>query len=212
MTGTTTQGIQKQAIDQAKLQSGLQAAKPAIKLRPSTSPAQEPEALTPTSPTIKLSPKVESTVSPMPPAETPSDQPVKADEVSVTTKIPRSKLQLKPSKLAASPTSAQQGQAQLREQGDIANRLKAQSTEEGSQTIVQQNTSDAGSGNSAASRKKKNKTDGEPHIVFAICAILAFLIIGYIVFALTAQFLNTWEQKNIPVFGFQEIDQSLRNK
>ena len=214
MTNTTTQGIQKQAINQAKMQSGLQAAKPAIKLRPSTSPAQEQEALSPTSPTIKLSPKTDSAVSPMPPpaeaqSEAPAEAPVKEEEVSVTTKIPRSKLQLKPSKLAvAAPNSAaQQGQPQLREQGDIANRLKAQTEEEGSQTIVQ-NTS----GNTGPSRKNKKGTDGEPHILFAICAILAFLIIGYIVFALTAQFLNTWEQKNIPVFGFQQIDQSLRNK
>ena len=52
---------------------------------------------------------------------------------------------------------------------------------------------------------KKKKVSGEPHFIFSICAIVAFLIVGYIVFALSAQFLSTWEGKQIPVAGFQQI-------
>ena len=52
----------------------------------------------------------------------------------------------------------------------------------------------------------------EPNFFFAFSAILAFIVVGYIVFALTAQFLNTWEQKKIPVVGFEQIDQSLGKK
>ena len=45
-----------------------------------------------------------------------------------------------------------------------------------------------------------------------ISAILAFLVIGYTVFALTAQYLNLWEQKSVPVVGFQQLDQQLNKK
>ena len=201
---TRTQGIQRQAIDQAKMQSGLQGAKPAIKLRPSASPSQEPADLTPDSPTIKLSPKTESAVAPVPPPETAADAG-SAEEVTVTTKIPRKNLQLKP-KLAL---SGQQNQAQLREQGDIANQKMKAGVEEGEQTIAQQSLEDAAK-KTKARQKKSSAANQEPGLVFTICAILAFLVIGFMVYALTAQFLNTWEQKNLPVVGFQQISESMK--
>ena len=203
---TNTQGIKKQAIDQAKMQSGLQGAKPAIKLRPSASPNQDPAALSPVSPTIKLAPKTESAVSPMPSPE-PAPAPAAAD-VTVTTKIPRKTLQLKPK---------MPSEAKLKEQGDIANQKINSGVEEGSQTIEQTGMDPAippqpspiPTEKPLDVQKKKTGT-GEPHIVFSICAILAFLVVGYIVFALTAQFLNTWEGKKIPVAGFQQIFDSTK--
>ena len=223
---TVTQGIQKQAINQAKMQSGLQEAKPAIKLRPSASPDASPENLTPASPTIKLSPKTESTVSPMPSTaeESASASPAPANaaaeeaapagnassssaakDVTVTTRISRPKLQLRSN--ASSSPAAEPQQAKLREQGDIANKLKDQSAQEENQTITQ---SEDESENAAPAARKKQKGGDEPNVVFAICAILAFLVIGYTVFALTAQYLNTWEQQKIPVVGFEQIDKSLK--
>ena len=201
---TNTQGIKKQAIDQAKMQSGLQGAKPAIKLRPSASPNQEPAALSPVSPTIKLAPKTDSAVSPMP---SPEPAPAAAD-VTVTTKIPRKTLQLKPK---------MPSEAKLKEQGDIANQKINSGVEEGSQTIEQTGMDPAippqpspiPTEKPLDVQNKKTGT-GEPHIVFSICAILAFLVVGYIVFALTAQFLNTWEGKKIPVAGFQQIFDSAK--
>ena len=194
-TSTTTQGIQKQAIDQAKMQSGLQGAKPAIKLRPSASPAQSQENLNPTSPTIKLSPKTESTVSPMPSPST--DQSADDGGVTVTTKIPRKTLQLKP-KMPSTDT------AKLKEQGDISNRnIKTGLVEEGEQTIKQ--SAEALEAGKKKSAKENDKASAEPNIIFSICAILAFLVIGYTVFALTAQFLNTWQGTQIPVPGFPQV-------
>ena len=206
----TTQGIQKQAISKAKIQSGIQDAKPAIKLRPSASPTQSAEVLSAASPTIKLSPKTESTVTPVPPpapaapADAASEKPeaAKPEDITVTAKIPRAKLQLKPSK-PAMPAAPAEG-AQLREQGDIANRLKQRKEEENEQTIAQASLDHADSG-----KKKSAKAAGEPHLIFAICAILAFLVIGYMVFAQVAQYLNTWEKQQIPVVGFEQLDKSL---
>ena len=213
---TTTQGIQKQAIDQAKMQSGLQGAKPAIKLRPSASPTQDPSVLTPASPTIKLAPKTESAVSPLPPADTApaaagsadgmaSGQPdaaaaAKPDDVTVTTKIPRKTLQLKPKMPASSG-------AQLREQGDIANQQINSGVAEGDQTIQQSLDLDKKEDPAKQVSKKKSEPKSgtsEPNIIFSICAILAFLVIGYMVFSLAAQFLNTWQGQQIPVVGFEQ--------
>ena len=212
---TTTQGIQRQAIDQAKMQSGLQGAKPAIKLRPSNSQAQSSEQLSPVSPTIKLEPKADSTVSPMPP---PPETSNPAD-VTVTTKIPRKTLQLKPKM----PSSG----ATLREQGDIANQKITSGVEEGDQTIKQ---SGVEQGKKLELRKKapaevpeasapaveqKPKEKGkyvprEPNIIYSLCAILAFLVLGYTVFALTAQFLNIWQGSQISVPGFQQSSATLK--
>ncbi|MBR4663808.1 MAG: hypothetical protein IKO93_08040, partial [Lentisphaeria bacterium] len=201
----------KQAIDQAKQQSGLQGAKPAIKVRPSSAPAQQPETLSPVSPTIKLTPKADSAVSPMPPPAEPEAQPAPekanpAKDVTVTTKIPRKTLQLKP-KMPSAPT-----EARLKEQGDIANQNIKSGVEAGDQTIQQ----DVGSGDDnkppveiPLDKDKKGK-NSEPNIIFSISAILAFLIIGYTVFALTAQFLNMWEGKQLPVAGFQQIFDSSK--
>ena len=61
-----------------------------------------------------------------------------------------------------------------------------------------------------AGEKKSGKD--EPNLFFAICAILAFLVVGYMVFALTAQYLTTWEKQQIPVVGFRELDQTLHKK
>ena len=211
---TTTQGIQRQAIDQVKMQSGLQGAKPAIKLRPSNSPSQSPEPLSPVSPTIKLSPKTDSTVSPMPPPPTEASDPA---DVTVTTKIPRKTLQLKP--------KMPSGGATLREQGDIANQKIKSGVEEGDQTIKQ-----AGVEPSKKLELKKKPTEEtpvptpveikpkekgkyvprEPNIIFSLCAILAFLFIGYTVFALTAQFLNIWQGSQISVPGFQQSSATLK--
>lgn len=194
---TTTQGIQKQAIDQAKMASGLQGAKPAIKLRPSAGTAQTPETLTPVSPTIKLAPKEDPAVSPEPPAE-PEKTP--QSEVSVTTKIPRKTLQLKPKMPTAS------NEARLKEQGDIANQQIKTQVDAGDQTIQQAGMDDSKPEASAEKADSKGKKGaGEPNIIFSISAILAFLVIGYTVFALTAQFLSIWEGKQIPVAGFQQI-------
>ena len=212
---TTTQGIQKQAIDQAKMQSGLQSAKPAIKLRPSTSPAQSSEPLSSASPTIKLEPKADSTVSPMPPSPETSNPA----DVTVTTKIPRKTLQLKP--------KMPPGGATLREQGDIANQKITSGVEEGDQTIKQAGVEQekklelkkkAPSETPAAPPpvvEKKPKEKGkyvprEPNIIYSLCAILAFLVIGYTVFALTAQFLNIWQGSQISVPGFQQISGSSK--
>ena len=219
---TTTQGIQKQAIDQVKMQSGLQGAKPAIKLRPSASPTQDPSVLTPASPTIKLAPKTESAVSPVPPADsapapvnpaadTVSDQPAdpaaaKPEDVTVTTKIPRKTLQLKPK----APVSSG---AQLREQGDIANQQINSGVDEGDQTIQQSLDLEKKDEPAEGTAKKKSAVKpgtNEPNIIFSICAILAFLVVGYIVFALSAQFLSTWQGKQIPVVGFEQINQSAK--
>ena len=219
---TTTQGIQKQAIDQAKMQSGLQGAKPAIKLRPSASPTQDPSVLTPASPTIKLAPKTESAVSPVPPAdtaappvspsaETVADQPAapaasKPEDVTVTTKIPRKSLQLKPK----APVSSG---AQLREQGDIANQQIHSGVAEGDQTIQQSldlDKKEDSAGKPVTSKSAADAGKNEPNIIFSICAILAFLVIGYIVFALSAQFLSIWQGKQIPVVGFEQIDQGAK--
>ncbi|MBO4631654.1 MAG: hypothetical protein J5858_07000 [Lentisphaeria bacterium] len=205
---TRTQGIQRQAIDQAKMQSGLQGAKPAIKLRPSASPSQAPTDLTPNSPTVKLSPKTESAVAPVPPPEAAGEAPQaeKSQEVTVTTKIPRKNLQLKP-KLSL---AGQQNQAQLREQSDIANqKINKAGVEAGEQTIAQQSLEEAEK-KAKAQKAKKSADNQEPGLIFTICAILAFLIIGFMVYALTAQFLNTWEQKSLPVIGFQQISESMK--
>ncbi|MBQ6599075.1 MAG: hypothetical protein IJH79_16110 [Lentisphaeria bacterium] len=204
---TTTQGMEKQAIDQAKQQSGMQGAKPAIKLRPSNAPIQQPETLSPVSPTIKLSPKADSAVSPMPPPAEPEAENADPSKVTVTTKIPRKTLQLKPKMPAAN-------EAKLKEQGDIANQNIKSGVEAGDQTIQQQTDSvdenkppvelPLGKG------KDKKGKNAEPNIIFSISAILAFLIIGYTVFALTAQFLNMWEGKQLPVAGFQQIFNSSK--
>lgn len=199
VVATSTQGIKKQAIDQAKMQSGLQGAKPAIKLRPSAGSPQTPETLSPVSPTIKLVPKKDSAVSPIPPAE--SEKTAKP-EVTVTTKIPRKTLQLKPKM----PTIA--NEARLKEQGDIANQQIKSGVEEGDQAIQQAGIDDSKLDTMAGKQldtKKGKKDAGEPNIIFSISAILAFLVIGYTVFALTAQFLSIWEGKQIPVAGFQQI-------
>ena len=197
---TTTQGMEKQAIDRAKQQSGLQGAKPAIKLRPSNSPTQQPEALSPVSPTIKLTPKTDSTVSPMPPPAEPEAENADSSKVTVTTKIPRKTLQLKP-KMPAS------NEARLKEQGDIANQNIKSGIEAGDQTIQQQSDAAPEENKPPIELKAKN---AEPNIIFSISAILAFLIIGYTVFALTAQFLNMWEGKQLPVAGFQQIFNSSK--
>jgi hypothetical protein len=215
---TTTQGIQKQAIDQAKMQSGLQGAKPAIKLRPSASPTQDPSVLTPASPTIKLAPKTESAVSPVPPSEPPSEpaaapasgEPAASadpNDVTVTAKIPRKTLQLKPKMPASSG-------AQLREQGDIANQQINSGVDEGDQTIQQsidlEKKDEAADGNVPLNKAAADAGKNEPNIIFSICAILAFLVIGYTVFALAAQFASTWQGKQIPVVGFEQINQSAK--
>ena len=189
---TTTQGIQKQAIDQAKMQSGMQGAKPAIKLRPSASPTQDPSVLTPASPTIKLAPKTESAVSPVPPAdsEAPAADAENPGDVTVTAKIPRKTLQLKP-KLP--PSSG----AQLREQGDIANQHINSGVDEGEQTIQQsvdlEKKNDASGKNVPLNGSAADSGKSEPNIIFTICAILALLVIGYMVFSLATQFLNLWQ-------------------
>ena len=200
---TTTQGMEKQAIDQAKQQSGLQGAKPAIKLRPSNSPTQQPEALSPVSPTIKLTPKADSTVSPMPPPAEPEAENADSSKVTVTTKIPRKTLQLKP-KMPSAPT-----EAKLKEQGDIANQNIKSGVEAGDQTIQQTDSAQDDKPLVDTDKDKKGK-NAEPNIIFSISAILAFLIIGYTVFALTAQFLNMWEGKQLPVAGFQQIFNSSK--
>ena len=198
---TITQDIKKQAIDQAKVQSGMQGAKPAIKLRPSNAPTQQQETLSPVSPTIKLTPKTDSAVSPMPPpAEPENSDPSK---VTVTTKIPRKTLQLKP-KMPSAPT-----EAKLKEQGDIANQNIKSGVDAGEQTI-QQDTGSANEKTPVPTGMDKNGKNAEPNIIFSISAILAFLIIGYTVFALTAQFLDMWEGKEIPVAGFQQIFDSSK--
>ncbi|MBE6374366.1 MAG: hypothetical protein E7055_20165 [Lentisphaerae bacterium] len=200
---TTTQGMEKQAIDQAKQQSGMQGAKPAIKLRPSNAPTQQQETLSPVSPTIKLTPKADSAVSPMPPPAEPESAPENVDpKATVTTKIPRKTLQLKP-KMPSAPT-----EAKLKEQADIANQNIKSGVEAGDQTIQQQ-TDSAQDDKPAVGKNKKGKS-AEPNIIFSISAILAFIIIGYTVFALTAQFLNMWEGKQLPVAGFQQIFNSSK--
>jgi len=283
---TTTQGIQKQTTGQAEIQSGLQSAKSAIKLRPSNAPAQGEAALSTDSPTIKLTPQTSSAVTPVPPAaaqaeapaapatinltpKAPNNSPVRkpaptinltpkapdnssvrkpsstinltpkapsatpnpesaataagvndtgaapaesavtAKDVTVTTKIPRSKPRLKPIMPGAAANS---DEAKLREQGDIANQKMEQRAIEDEQTIKQESTRDSQPGAKANAGKKDKKGSGEPHMIFAISAILAFLVIGYMVFALTAQYLTLWEQKSIPVVGFQQLDEQLNKK
>ncbi len=234
--GTTTQGMQKQsqAIAAAKMQSGLQSAKPAIKLRPSAASASPDEKLTPSSPTVRLQPKVDSAVTPLPPTDS---RPIEVEQKppapaaappagnTVTTKIPRSKVVLaKPSMPSAAPAA---DQPSLRQQGDIAAaNLSAAGVAEAEQAIqltmkkeeikLPEQAPEAAPGAEAvtpeevAAEKKAGKD--EPNLFFAICAILAFLVVGYMVFALTAQYLTTWEKQQIPVVGFRELDQTLHKK
>ena len=104
------------------------------------------------------------------------------------------------------PTIA--NEARLKEQGDIANQQIKSGVEEGDQAIQQAGIDESKLDTMAGKQldtKKGKKDVGEPNIIFSISAILAFLVIGYTVFALTAQFLSIWEGKQIPVAGFQQI-------
>ena len=117
---------------------------------------------------------------------------------------PEKTLQLKPKMPAAS------NEARLKEQGDIANQNIKSGVEAGDQTIQQEVGGDENKpAETPLDKDKKGKT-AEPNIIFSISAILAFLIIGYTVFALTAQFLNMWEGKQLPVAGFQQIFDSSK--
>lgn len=243
---TNTQGMRKQseAIAQAKMQSGLQGSKPAVKLRPSASPSAE--SVTASSPTIRLTPKTESAVTPVPPPASAG----KADDVTVTTRIPRKPFkpmaapqpsaapapapeatpapapEAAPAPAPAPEASAAEAPAApkaprlkleknqepakkdgpgLKVQDELTGKVRSNGNEGGEQVITQakDETDKAAADASAEKGKRKN----EPNLFFAICAILAFLVIGYTVFALAAQFLNTWEQQNIPVVGFEQLNQ-----
>ncbi len=235
--GTTTQGIQRQsqAIAAAKMQSGLQSAKPAIKLRPSAASSPTDEKLTPSSPTVRLQPKVDSAVAPLPPTDS---RPIEVEQKAppppaappagntVTTKIPRSKVVLQ--KPTLSPSVAPANQPSLRQQGDIAAaNLSSAGVAEAEQAIqLTLKKEDANAPQEAAAQaaveepivseeavvEEKVAGKDEPNLFFAICAILAFLVVGYMVFALTAQYLTTWEKQQIPVVGFRELEQTLHKK
>jgi|GEM_PF-2459783 len=236
--GTTTQGIQRQsqAIAAAKMQSGLQSAKPAIKLRPSAASSPSEEKLTPSSPTVRLQPKVDSAVTPLPPTDS---RPIEVEQKAppppaappagntVTTKIPRSKVVLQKPTLTTS-SAAPADQPALRQQGDIAAaNLSTAGVAEAEQAI--QLTLKKEEPKAAQEAAPETPAEGEPAVVeevaagkssgkdepnlfFAICAILAFLVVGYMVFALTAQYLTTWEKQQIPVVGFRELEQTLHKK
>ncbi len=235
--GTTTQGIQRQsqAIAAAKMQSGLQSAKPAIKLRPSAASSPTDEKLTPSSPTVRLQPKVDSAVTPLPPTDS---RPIEVEQKAppppaappagntVTTKIPRSKVVLQ--KPTLTPSAAPADQPSLRQQGDIAAaNLSSAGVAEAEQAIQltlkkeepkvsQEAAPEVAAEESIVSEEamveKKAAGKDEPNLFFAICAILAFLVVGYMVFALTAQYLTTWEKQQIPVVGFRELEQTLHKK
>lgn len=240
--GTTTQGMQKQsqAIAAAKMQSGLQSAKPAIKLRPSAASASPDEKLTPSSPTVRLQPKVDSAVTPLPPTDS---RPIEVEQKppapvaaapagnTVTTKIPRSKVVLqKPTIASVAPApgaAPAPDQPSLRQQGDIAAaNLSSAGIAEAEQAIqmtmkkeeikLPEQAPETAPGVEAAASEEiageKKSGKDEPNLFFAICAILAFLVVGYMVFALTAQYLTTWEKQQIPVVGFRELDQTLHKK
>ena len=112
---TTTQGIARPSSHStlsAVHQSGLQTAKPAIKLRPSAAPGEAPatpsaasSAASPSAQTLKLTPKTPSTVAPVPPPEeeggetktiripkksvpSPSAAPASAQTIKLTPKTP----------------------------------------------------------------------------------------------------------------------------
>lgn len=236
---TNTQGIRKQseAIAQAKMQSGLQGAKPAVKLRPSAAPSAE--AVTASSPTIRLTPKTESAVTPVPPPASAG----KVEDITVTTRIPRKpfKPMAAPQPSAApapapvpesAPTPASAPAAEAPAAPKMPGRLKLEKTAApaekdgpglkvqdeltgkvrsngnvGGEQVITQAKEDAEKTEAAAANAKKGKRRNEPNLFFAICAILAFLVIGYTVFVLAAQFLNTWEQQSIPVVGFEQLNQ-----
>ncbi len=237
--GTTTQGIQKQsqAIAAAKMQSGLQSAKPAIKLRPSAASGAPDEKLTPSSPTVRLQPKADSAVTPVPPTDS---RPIEVEQKpapavaappvgnTVTTKIPRGKVVLqKPAMPSGAGTPADQ--PALRQQGDIAAaNLSSTGVAEAEQAIQLTLKKEEAKGPSANAseiplptevpleevpiKEKKQTGKDEPNLFYAICAILAFLVVGYMVFALTAQYLTTWEKQQIPVVGFEELSKTLHKK
>ena len=125
----------------------------------------------------------------------------------MTAKIPRKTLQLKPKMPASSG-------AQLREQGDIANQQINSGVAEGDPTIQQSidldKKDDVPEKDISQGKSPTDPRKNEPNIIFSICAILAFLVIGYTVFALAAQFVSTWEGKQIPVVGFEQINQSAK--
>lgn len=322
----------KSAIDQAKLQSGMQGAKPAIKLRPSANPDGPASGAGSSAPTIKLTPRTESAVTPLPPsggstpaprasdtmtakisrkgvaapkvqaaapaaapatapATAPAPAPVSATaetlqmtapeqpatpppaatpsaptvqltpgvveeaqkaaapaseptpsassvDPGVTTKIPR-KLGLKKAEGPAAPTvqatpAAPTVQAKpaaptvqatpapasgdtkkkaptLREQEVIAKVNLEASEQEGEQTLEMgevENKTVA----EPVKKKKKKSGDGEPHMFFAVCVIIAFVVTLFTVYTLVAHYLNTWEGKKLPVVGFEQIDEHMKKK
>ena len=191
---------------------------PTINLTPKTAdtPVRKPMQtinLTPKAPSAAQNPESAATVTDVNvAANAPAGAAPTAKDVTVTTKLPRSKPRMKP---VMPGSAARTDEAKLREQGDIANQKMEQRAIEDEQTIKQQTTG----GKKGPPReidlnagKKEKKGAAEPNMFFAISAILAFLVIGYTVFALTAQYLSLWEQKNIPVVGFQQLDEHLNKK
>ena len=291
---TGTDSPLKSAIDQAKLQSGMQGAKPAIKLRPSANPGGPAAGTTSSSPTIKLTPRTDSTVSPVPPAasspaagsasptmtakisrksvtsspvasaptvelssptiqlETPANTntgssapapapapasapapapaPAPAADTAdpgVTTKIPR-KLGLKkaesaapapapasaasaPSPAAPSPAAEKKpGAPTLRKQDDIAKVNLTKNEGDGEQALQMGQVEEEPLEKTPV--KKKKKVSGEPHMFFAVCVIVAFVVTSFVVYTLVAHYLNTWEGKKLPVVGFEQLDAHLSKK
>ena len=94
----------------------------------------------------------------------------------------------------------------LKVQDELTGKVRSNGNDGGEQVITQAKE-DAEKAEANAAKAEKGKRKNEPNLFFAICAILAFLVIGYMVFALAAQFLNTWEQQSIPVVGFEQLNQ-----
>ncbi|MBO5724124.1 MAG: hypothetical protein J6S58_04780, partial [Lentisphaeria bacterium] len=60
--------------------------------------------------------------------------------------------------------------------------------------------------------ERKKKVSGEPHIFFAVCVIIDFVMTLFVVYTLVAHYLNTWEGKSLPVVGFEQLDAHLSKK
>ena len=219
----------QEAINQAKMQSGLQSAKPAVKLRPSATPSAV-TTLSSSSPTVKLQLKTESAVSPVPAEEqAPAAAPAPAEapqNPEMTTKIPRLaktpvlKKPVMPAPVSApapapvapdapTPKPAEEDQASLRQQDNIA-KANLKSGVDGDDQVIKIAEEKKEEEETPITPVVKKKSSSEPNILFAISAIIAFLVIGYTVFALAAQYVNKWEGKEIPVVGFQQIDEAMK--
>ena len=59
----------------------------------------------------------------------------------------------------------------------------------------------------AKALKLKAAKKAEPSVFFTICACLALVLMLYVVYAMSAQFFTQLKAQNIPVFGFEQIQQ-----